>query len=155
MGGQTTIMARAIGTTNNLRDNGPARMFVLILGITYLAVAALESYLGATNRQLGSGEWVLGYGMMHNVVHWLTGLLLVGSYFAGEGSARIVARFVGILFTLVLLLGIFAPGWTGDLLGHGGPLAWSYNAIHALTAVGALVAGFIGTTRRHGTTTRV
>ena len=127
---------------------GPARTFALVLAVAYLGVALAESLLA----WLGDGMWMVGdatvleYALTHNLIHWATGLLLLAAVFVTEPAARTILLVVGFAFAAVTLLGIFAPGFTAGLMGHG-TMSWSYNAIHGITAVGALVAGFMHTTR--------
>ena len=127
-----------------------ARTYALIFGIAYIGVAVVEDILGSSGLTVG-GTTILKVTAIQNAIHWAVGLAVLGSFFAGETAARLVARVVGIVFVVVTLLGIFARDFAGDLLGFGGPLPWSYNVVHALTAVAALIAGF-AVTKLYGTT---
>jgi hypothetical protein len=126
-----------------------ARTYALIFGIAYIGVAVAEDILGSSGLTVG-GTTILKITAIQNAIHWVVGLAVLGSFFAGETAARLVARVVGIVFVVVTLLGVFARDFTGDLLGFHGPLPWSYNVVHALTAVAALVAGF-AVARLYGT----
>ena len=126
------------------RKLGIVRVYALVFGIAYLAVAALEVGL----KVFGSGSLVVGSQTIlkitpaQNAIHWLVGVAVLGSFFAGTAVAKAVARGVGLVFLLVSGLGIFAATFTGKLLGFPGALPVSYNVVHVATAVAALFAGF-------------
>jgi len=120
---------------------GIVQTYALVFGIAYLAVAALEVLLGSNGLVLG-GVVILQIQLVQNAIHWIVGLAVLGSFFAGENWAKLVARAVGLVFVLVTLLGLFAEPLTGQLLGFPGALPASYNVVHLLTAAAALFAGF-------------
>jgi hypothetical protein len=120
---------------------GIARTYALFFGIAYVAVAVLEVILGSDGLRIG-GTTILEVTVIQNLIHWAVGIAVLASYFAGEVAARTVARVIGIVFVVVTLLGIFARDFTGELLGFDGPLPWSYNVVHLITAAVALFAGF-------------
>lgn len=123
------------------RGTGIARVYALIFGVAYISVALLEVILGSSGLRVG-GTQILEVTPAQNAIHWAVGVVVLGSYFAGESAARTVARIVGIVFVAVTLLGFVARDFTGNLLGFDGPLPWSYNIVHLATAVFALIAGF-------------
>lgn len=120
---------------------GIVRVYALVFGIAYIAVALLEDILGSKGLVLG-GQTILKVTLVQNAIHWVVGLTVLGSFFAGDAIARLVARSVGIVFVLVTALGFIARGTTGNLLGFHGPLPWTYNVVHLATAAAALFAGF-------------
>ena len=120
---------------------GIASVYALVFGIAYIAVALLEDIIGTDGWRAG-GTTILRLTAVQNVIHWAVGLAAIGSYFAGETVAKMVARVIGIVFVIVSLLGIFAREFTGKLLGFDGDLPWSYNIVHIVTALAALFAGF-------------
>jgi hypothetical protein len=120
---------------------GFARFYALVFGIAYIGVALLELILG----DLSAGDTViLQRTTLQNLVHWAVGIVVLGSFFAGENAARTVARIVGIVFVALTIWGFVAPDSLGDLLGYNGDIPMSYNIVHLLTAVLALFAGFAG-----------
>jgi hypothetical protein len=123
------------------RPWGIVQVYALLFGIAYLAVAVLEVALGSNGLSIG-GMTILQIQLVQNLVHWVVGLAVLGSFFAGENWAKIVARAVGLVFVLVTLLGVFVEPLTGQLLGFPGALPASYNIVHLLTAAAALFAGF-------------
>jgi hypothetical protein len=120
---------------------GIVQMYALVFGIAYLAVAVLEDVLGTGGLKLG-GTTILQVTVVQNLIHWIVGLAVLGSFFAGENWAKLVARVVGVVFVLVTLLGLFVEPLTGQLLGFPNALPMSYNLVHLLTAAAALFAGF-------------
>lgn len=120
---------------------GIARTYALIFGIAYIGVALLEDILGGSGLKLGS-TLILKVTAVQNTIHWAVGLVVLGSFFAGDVAAKMVARVIGIVFVLVTLLGFVARTFTGKLLGFHAALPWSYNIVHLATAVFALIAGF-------------
>jgi hypothetical protein len=123
---------------------GFARFYALVFGIAYIGVALLELILG----DLTVGDTViLQRTTLQNLVHWAVGIVVLGSFFAGESAARTVARIVGIVFVALTIYGFVAPDSLGDLLGYNGDIPMSYNIVHLLTALVALFAGFGGSRR--------
>lgn len=123
---------------------GIVRVYALVFGIAYLGVAAVEVLLkvfGSGTLTVGS-QVILKITPLQNTIHWLVGLAVLGSFFAGTAVAKLVARGVGLVFLLVSGLGIFASHFTGKLLGFPGALPVSYNVVHIATMVAALFAGF-------------
>jgi Domain of unknown function (DUF4383) len=130
-----------IATARAQRTFGIVQMYALVFGIAYLAVAVLEVALGSGGLRVGDTV-ILQVQLVQNLIHWVVGLAVLGSFFAGENVAKIVARAVGLVFVLVTLLGLFVEPLTGQLLGFPGALPMSYNVVHLLTAAAALFAGF-------------
>ena len=126
------------------RKLGIVRVYALVFGIAYLAVAALEVGLKVfgSGSLVVSGHTILKITPAQNAIHWLVGVAVLGSFFAGTAVAKAVARGVGLVFLLVSGLGIFAATFTGKLLGFPGALPVSYNVVHVATMVAALFAGF-------------
>ncbi len=132
----TTVAAGQAG-----RSWGIVQTYALVFGIAYLAVAILEVALGSAGLVIG-GLVILQVQLVQNLIHWTVGGAVLGSFFAGESWAKLVARVVGVVFVLVTLLGLLVEPLTGQLLGFPGALPASYNVVHLLTAAAALFAGF-------------
>lgn len=129
---------------------GFARFYALVFGVAYIGVSLVELIFG----EITLGETViLERTTLQNIVHWAVGLVVLGSFFAGEAAARTVARIVGIVFLILVIWGFVAPESLGGLLGYGEnePIPMSYNIIHLLTALLALFAGFAGSRRAAAT----
>jgi hypothetical protein len=120
---------------------GIVQIYALVFGIAYLGVAILEDAFGSGGLSLG-GVVVLQVQLVQNAIHWIVGLAVLGSFFAGEDWAKLVARAVGVVFVVVTLVGLFVEPLTGQLLGFPGALPASYNIVHLMTAAAALFAGF-------------
>ena len=120
---------------------GFARTYALIFGIAYIAVALLELILG--NLRVG-GFVLLERTTFQNIIHWAVGLVVLGSFFAGEAAARTVARIVGVVFVAITIWGFVSPSSLGSFLGFSGDLPLIYNIVHLVTALVALFAGFAG-----------
>jgi hypothetical protein len=128
---------------------GVAGLYALVFGVAYIAVALIEVIKGDEPLKIGDGsninEIILLKSTPHNLIHWVTGAVLLLAFFAGV--AKPVARVIGVVFLLVTILGLIAPSFTmHDLLDYPGaglsvPIA--YTLVHALTAAGALYAGFL------------
>jgi hypothetical protein len=131
-----------MATTSRIgKTFGIVQIYALVFGIAYLGVAVLEDVFGSGGLKIG-GTTILQVQLVQNIIHWIVGLAVLGSFFAGENVAKIVARVVGVVFVLVTLLGLFLEPLTGQLLGFPDALPMSYNIVHLLTAAAALFAGF-------------
>ena len=120
---------------------GIVQMYALVFGLAYLGVALLEVVLGSDGLRIG-GVTILQIQPVQNLIHWAVGVAVLGSLFAGENAAKLVARVVGIVFVVVTLLGLFVEPLAGQLLGFPDALPMTYNLVHLLTAAAALFAGF-------------
>ena len=134
-------MATSARVASGPSKYGIVQIYALVFGIAYLAVAVLEVAFGSAGLKIGD-TIILQVQLVQNVIHWVVGLAVLGSFFAGENVAKLVARAVGVVFVLVALLGLFVEPLTGQLLGFPGALPASYNVVHVLTAAAALFAGF-------------
>lgn len=123
---------------------GPLRRFVLTLGIIFVVLALLENILGSV--QVGGATLFLSSTWV-NALHWLTGIAMLGIYFAGERASAMGARVVGIFYALLAVAGIVFRTYTGGLGGFDGSLPWAYTIIHGATALACLIAGYM----RYGT----
>jgi hypothetical protein len=123
---------------------GMARMYALIFGIAYLAVGLLELVYGFEDPLALGDTVVIAGATLHIVIHLAVGILVLGSFFAGESAAKSVARVVGVVFLVVFLLNVFASNFYAELVGfpEGSDTPIVYTIVHALTAAGALFAGF-------------
>jgi len=78
---------------------------------------------------------------LHNVVHLLTGAVLLGAAFMGdnrERTSRMTLLTLGVVYAVVTILGFVAPGLTGGLLGDDPNNAVGMmpdNILHLLLAI--------------------
>ncbi len=123
---------------------GVARMYALIFGIAYLAVGLLELVYGFEDPLALGDTVVIAGATLHIVIHLAVGVVVLGSFFAGESAAKSVARVVGVVFLIVFILNVFASNFYAELVGFpdGSDTPIVYTIVHAITAAGALFAGF-------------
>jgi hypothetical protein len=126
---------------------GFARFYALVFGVAYIGVAILELFFPESDPLLIGDTIILQRTVLQNIVHFAVGIVVLGSFFAGESAARTVARIIGVVFVALTIYGLVAPESLGELLGYAGGIPAIYNIIHAATAVLALFAGFVGSRR--------
>jgi hypothetical protein len=126
---------------------GFARFYALVFGVAYIGVAILELFFSETDPLQIGDTIILQRTVLQNIVHFAVGIVVLGSFFAGEGPARTVARIVGIVFLALTIYGLAAPESLGEMLGYEEGIPAIYNIIHAATAVLALFGGFAGSRR--------
>src|SRR4051794_38725119 len=122
------------------RGPSPAQVFCGLAGIVLIAAGALgflgnSSFGGAGERGSFLGLDVNGW---HNVVHILTGLLLLAGA-PNARAARAVCLIFGGSYALVTILGVIDGS---DVLGLI-PIDGADNVLHAVlsvTAIGAALA---------------
>ena len=124
---------------------GIARTYALVFGIAYLGVALLEVLLARDGGWPNGDSPILQFTGLQNAVHWLIGIVVLGSYFAGENAARMVARVVGIVLVALAIWGFVDSQSLGELLGYDDELPVVYNWVHLVTGLAALFAGFFAT----------
>jgi Domain of unknown function (DUF4383) len=126
---------------------GFARFYALVFGVAYIGVAILELFFPTSDPLLIGDTVILERTVLQNIVHFAIGIVVLGSFFAGEAAARTVARILGVVFLALTIWGFAAPDSLGDVLGYDGDIPMIYNVIHAVSAVVALLAGFAGSRR--------
>ncbi len=78
-------------------------------------------------------------GILHNLVHLLSGVAALVAVSSGEAASRLYAKVFGIVYALVTILG-FLMG-EGELLGIL-PINQMDNLLHLLITVALLYVGF-------------
>jgi hypothetical protein len=126
---------------------GFARFYALVFGVAYIGVAILELFFPESDPLLIGDTIILQRTVLQNIVHFAVGIVVLCSFFAGEGAARTGARIIGVVFVALTIYGLVAPDSLGELLGYDRGIPAVYNIIHAATAVLALFAGFAGSRR--------
>ena len=124
---------------------GVARTYALIFGIAYALVALLEVLIARDGGWPDGDSPILQWTALQNGVHWLIAVVVLGSFFAGENAARMVARIVGIVLVVLAIWGFVAADSLGELLGYDGDIPAAYNWVHLVTGLAALFAGFFAT----------
>lgn len=110
------------------------------------------------DKGLDLNQILLLKGGLHNLIHYATGIILLAAFVVGGARVKVVAQVFGVVYALVVVLGLIAPGFTMNLIGYnldGVPdvsVPIAYTIDHILIAVGGLYAGFLatGSTRATG-----
>lgn len=115
-----------------------AKKLVTILGVVFLLIGVLGFVPGLTpdGHLLG----IFAVDGIHNVVHLLSGILAVAIAGRSEASAKSFAKVFGIVYGLVALLGIIAPGTTNMIMHVNS----ADNMLHVFLSVVFLVVGYGG-----------
>jgi hypothetical protein len=127
---------------------GFARFYALVFGVAYIGVAILELFYPADDPLRIGDLVILQRTTLQNIIHFAVGIVVLGSFFAGETAARNVARVIGVVFVAITIWGFLSPGGLGEFLGYDGDIPAVYNFVHLVTALLALFAGFAGSRRR-------
>jgi hypothetical protein len=115
------------------------RSVALTLGVVYAAYTVLE---------LTVGDWTVGDATIiqrttkTNLLHWAASLGLLGAFFSGARAARLACRIVGPLFLALTAWGLLSASSAGSLFGYPDGIPVIHNALHGLTAIAAVSAGF-------------
>jgi hypothetical protein len=130
----------------------PAQWYCLLVGLSlllagvfgFLADASFDSGSTADTDRLGNadsqlqGDGLLGFEVnaWHNIVHLLSGLVLLAA-FRRRGPAKIVALAFGVVYAVVAIIGLIDGS---DVLGIM-PVNGADNILHiALSALGIVTA---------------
>jgi hypothetical protein len=127
---------------------GFARFYALVFGVAYIGVAILELFYPADDPLRIGDLVILQRTTLQNIIHFAVGIVVLGSFFAGETAARNVARIIGVVFVALTIWGFLSPSSLGEFLGYDGDIPAVYNFVHLVTALLALFAGFAGSRRR-------
>lgn len=113
---------------DNMMAGGVNKMVATIAG----AVLALVGLLGFVNDPILG---VFEVNAIHNVVHLLSGIVLLGAAFMDNGAnARITLLVFGVVYAIVAVAGFAASGLVAPLLGDADALVYD-NILHVLLAV--------------------
>lgn len=113
----------------------------LVLGIIFLIIGILGFI---PNPFVGDGA-IFQTGLAHNLVHLITGLILV--LVSGKGSCRAVLKVLGIIYVILALIGWFTAG-SGTLLGFlsvNGADHWLHLVLGLLLFWGGILKSGSGT----------
>lgn len=116
-----------------------AKKLAVVLGIVFVVVGAL-GYV--SNPVVGDGAYFHS-DSLHNIVHLVSGAILLLAGLAGAASTSLWLKVVGIVYLLVAILGYFAidATGTGTVLGFLTVNA-ADNVLHVVLAVVILIAAF-------------
>lgn len=104
------------------------------------AVLALVGILGFIPALAPDGALlgVFDVNLLHNLVHLLSGAVLLAAAFMNNGvNARMTLLVVGVIYAIVTLVGFIAPGVTEGLVGDttNGVTMMPDNLLHLLLAI--------------------
>lgn len=109
------------------------------LGWIFVVVGVLGFF---SNPIVGEGA-IFHTDLNHNLVHLISGALLLWVAYAAPGRASMVLKVLGVVYLLVLLAGFFMAGDTGSLLGFM-EINDMDNWLHLVLAAVLLWGGFKG-----------
>ncbi|MEX0744616.1 MAG: DUF4383 domain-containing protein [Phycisphaeraceae bacterium] len=124
-------------TPQHERDMGPAtaaRWVARVVGVVFILVALLGFFGG--DNVFG----VFAVNTLHNWVHLLSGVVLLGMGFASEFAARATLWVFAVVYGLVMLLGFFGVEWIHDGLNLNAADHWLHLALTLVFVIGAAVS---------------
>lgn len=130
------------GTGSRAGDRTPAQWYCL-LGGAALLLAGIVGFLADAGFDVGSdvnGDKLLGIFEVngwHNIVHILSGLLLLGAA-SKATSAKVVAIGFGVVYGIVAIYGLIDGSDVVGLIPINGP----DNVLHIALAAAGVLAGF-------------
>ena len=133
--------------------NDANKMVAMVLG----AVLVLIGILGFVPALVPGGLLlgILGVNALHNVIHLLTGAILLGAAYMNEGrNARLTNMVLGGVYLLVALVGFAAPGFMNGLVASQEVAMNPASIIHLLLGVVLLGVAFMQRTEAGGPTMR-
>jgi len=93
---------------------GVNKMVAMIAGAILVLIGLLGFVLAPEGELLG----LFDVNLLHNLVHLLSGAVLLGAAFMNNGAnARITVLVVGVVYALVAIVGFAAPGYIEGLVG--------------------------------------
>lgn len=114
-----------------------AKTLAIIFGIIFVLVGIL-GFIG--NPLVGMGAFFAA-NMLHNLVHLVIGLVLLGVAFWSPAQSALWLKIMGWVYLVVAVLGFLLVSGTGDLLG-----LVTVNAaddwLHLVLAIILLVVGY-------------
>ena len=115
-----------------------AKTFALVFGIVFLLVGVL-GYI--ENPIVGEDALFHSTGV-HNIVHLVSGLVLVGVALGAAASSALVLKVLGVVYLLVAILGFLGVG--GDMILGIIDNTAADNWLHLVLGVVLLGAGLKG-----------
>ena len=111
------------------------RMAAIVIGIVFIAVGVL----GFIPNPLISATGLFAANSMHNLVHIVSGLVLLAGAYTGLGSA-LALKIIGAVYGLVTILGlIVGPGMLLGIVHINAADNW----LHVFLTIVILGAGFL------------
>jgi hypothetical protein len=112
-----------------------ARLAAIIIGVVFVLVGIL----GFVPNPLVSATGLFTVNTLHNLVHIVSGAVLLAGAYTALGSA-LALKIIGVIYGVVAILGlIVGPGMLLGLVQINAADNW----LHVLLAVVILAAGFL------------
>ncbi len=111
-----------------------ARIAAIVLGIVFVLIGLLGFF---NNPVLG----LFAVNPAHNIVHIVSGVVLLAGAYSSLGSSMAL-KIIGIVYVIIAVLGFFAIGADGMLLGFI-TMNEADKWLHVALAVVILAAGFL------------
>lgn len=115
-----------------------AKTLAIVFGVVFVLVGILG---WVPNPLVGMGA-IFETNHLHDVVHLVTGLVLLAVAFWAAGSSGLWLKIAGIVYLLIAVLGFLMMPNGGALLGV--TMNMSDHLLHVVLGVVLLVAGFAG-----------
>ncbi|WP_130491913.1 DUF4383 domain-containing protein [Motilibacter rhizosphaerae] len=120
--------------------NSPNRLLGVVFGVVYLLVGLLGWFVvGGVGFAESHGKSLLGFDVnpLHNIVHLLVGLALLGAGVAGTAAAKGANIAVGAVYLVVGIIGLFILDSDANILALNG----ADNVLHLASALLLLGVG--------------
>jgi hypothetical protein len=112
-----------------------SKLAATVLGIVFLAVGIL----GFIPNPIVSENGIFAVDTMHNIVHLVSGAVLLGGVYSSLGSGMAL-KIIGVIYGAVAVLGlVMGPGMLLGLIHVNA----NDNYLHVVLAVVILAAGFM------------
>jgi hypothetical protein len=109
-----------------------ARLAAIVIGIVFVVIGLLGF---VNNPVLG----LFAVNPLHNVVHIVSGLVLLAGAYSSLGSGMAL-KIIGVIYAIVAILGFFMMGSDGMMFGLAMNTADQW--LHVVLAIVILAAGF-------------
>jgi len=112
-----------------------ARNAAILFGVVFLLVGAL----GYVSNPIVGADGIFVTNSLHNIVHLVSGVLLLAGAFTGLGSSTAL-KIVGVIYGLVAICGFFM---VMDGMMFGVAVNEADKWLHVALAAAILAAGFL------------
>jgi|GEM_PF-5289146 len=141
------IIEAVVGGVSDGKLTGPGWIFAGGLPAAPDKANALNGLV--VDKGLDLNQILFLKGSLHNLIHFATGIVLIGAFVLGGATVKLVAQVFGVVYVVVTLLGLLAPGFTMNIIGYnldGVPdlsVPIAYTIDHALIGISGVYAGFL------------
>lgn len=130
--GRTALFTHAHDKTNNM-----VTKLAWIFAAIFLVIGVLGFVPGITSDGMLLGIFMVG--MMHNLVHIVSGALLAYAAWKGASLSRLMFKVLGVVYAVVAVLGFFSGDTVLGLIA----VNMADNVLHIVLAAVFLYAGFM------------